>query len=183
LSRLGHPNIIRVFDANTCDLECGLCGFFTMEYVSGGSLEQFRRSQGNRRTPVATTVEIMRQVCSGLAVAHGTSPPLIHRDIKPHNILVEQAETRLRIRLSDFGLARYANPLTLLASARGTLAYRAPEAIYDWGAMSCRADIWAIGCTLYHLLTDEFPYPEAFRPETLHLIGQTPLPPISKQNI
>lgn len=182
LSRLGHPHIIRVFEANTIKLEHGLCGFFTMEYVTGGSLEQFWRSQGGR-LPVATTVEIVRQVCSGLAVAHSALPPIIHRDVKPQNILIEQTPEGYHARLSDFGLARRANPLTLLASARGTLAFKAPEVLRNPQADSRAGDVWALGCTLYLLLTNEFPYPEALDSRSLHQLGRTPLVPPSQLNV
>jgi serine/threonine protein kinase len=117
LSRLGHPNIVRVFDANVTETSRGVCGFFTMEYVAGGSLEQFWRSHGARLVPVETAVEILRQCCRGLAIAHGESPPVIHRDIKPQNILVGYDASGLRVRVSDFGLAKRVNPLTLMASA------------------------------------------------------------------
>jgi hypothetical protein len=105
LSRIGHPNIVRVFDANTTDTSRGICGFFTMEYVAGGSLEQFWRSHGNRYVPVETAVEIIRQVCRGLTVAHEETPPIVHRDVKPQNILVGYDGGGLRARLTDFGLA------------------------------------------------------------------------------
>lgn len=160
LSRLGHPNIIRVFDANVIEGSEGPRGFFTMEYVAGGSLDQLWRSYGSRLMPVETAVEVGRQVCRGLAVAHGDSPPIVHRDIKPQNILVGYDGTGLRVRISDFGLAKRVNPLTLLASARGTRGFKAPETLSDFKSDSCRGDVWAVGATLYLLLTDRLPYPE-----------------------
>jgi serine/threonine-protein kinase len=181
LSRLGHPNIVRVFDANTVQLGCGLCGFFTMEYVPGGSLEQFWRSRGGL-LPVPTAVDLVCQVCSGLAAAHGATPPIIHRDIKPANILVEEAATGPRVRLSDFGLARHVNPLTLLASARGTVAYLPPEALRDWQAISRAGDVWAVGCTLYLLLTGHFPYPESLAPTTAGRVERALLVPPGRLN-
>jgi serine/threonine-protein kinase len=158
LSRLEHPNIIRVFDANTTDTSKGICSFFTMEYVAGGSLEQFWRSFGDEFVPVATAVEITKQVCRGIAVGHSEKPPIIHRDIKPQNILVGYDAVGLRVRVSDFGLAKRVNPLTLLASAKGTRCFKAPEAFEDFQSDSCAGDVWAIGSTLYLLLTDRFPF-------------------------
>ncbi len=160
LSRIGHPNIIRVFDANITETSKGICGFFTMEHVAGGSLEQFWRSHGAQFIPVETTVEIMRQVCRGLTVAHGEQPPIIHRDIKPQNILVGYDASGLRARVCDFGLAKQVNPLTLLASARGTRCFKAPETLRDFKRDSCAGDVWALGMTLYLLLTDRLPYSE-----------------------
>ena len=158
LSRIGHPNIVRVFDANVIDTPRGLCGFFTMENVPGGSLEKFWHSHGTRFVPVETTVDLMKQVCRGLSIAHRQDPPVIHRDIKPQNILVGYEAEGLRARVGDFGLAKKVNPLTLLATAAGTPHFKPPEAFSDTKGDSCSADIWAIGTTLYLLLTDQLPF-------------------------
>jgi eukaryotic-like serine/threonine-protein kinase len=158
LSQLGHPNIVRVFDANTLETAQGTCGFFTMEFVAGGSLERFWASHGARFVPVDTTVQILTQVCRGLSVAHGESPPIVHRDIKPHNVLVGYDANGLRARVSDFGLAKRVNPLSLMASARGTVGFKAPETFLDPQADSCAGDVWALGTLAYLLLTDHLPY-------------------------
>ncbi len=158
LSRMGHPNIIRVFDADIIETSQGTCAFFTMEYVAGGSLEQFWRSYGQQLLPVETTVDIIKQTCLGLSVAHCENPPIIHRDIKPANILIGYDANGLRVRISDFGLAKTVNPLTFLASARGTFAFKAPEAFSHQGVDSSAGDVWSIGTTLYLLLTDRLPY-------------------------
>jgi len=158
LSRIGHPNIVRVFDANTLDTPHGTRGFFTMEYVAGGTLHDYWTSHDNRLVPVDTTIDIVTQVCRGLSVAHNESPPLIHRDIKPQNILVGYDTTGLRIRISDFGLAKRVNPLTLLASARGTPCFKAPEAFSDSSTDSRESDIWSIGVLFHLLLTDRMPF-------------------------
>jgi eukaryotic-like serine/threonine-protein kinase len=158
LSRMRHPNIIQVFDADLVDTVHGECAFFTMEYVAGGTLEDFWKSHGAAFVPVETSVEIARQVCRGLGVAHGEKPPIIHRDIKPPNILVGYDASGLRARISDFGLAKRVNPLTLLASARGTRRFKAPEIFKNSQSDSCAGDVWALGCTLYLLLSDRLPY-------------------------
>lgn len=158
LSRIGHPNIVRVFDANTVETVNGTRGFFTMEYIPGGTLDKFWRSYGVKRVPVATCVDLVKQVCRGLSVAHNSNPAIIHRDIKPQNILVGYEVDGLRARLSDFGLAKEVNPLTLLATAAGTLAFKPPEVFSQKKSDSCAADIFALGVTLYLLLTDELPF-------------------------
>ena len=158
LSRIGHPNIVRVFDANTVDTQRGLYGYFTMENVPGGSLDKFWQSHGAEFVPVETTVDIIKQVCRGLSVAHRESPPVIHRDIKPQNILVGYETDGLRARVGDFGLAKRVNPLTLLATAAGTISFKPPEAFTESKGDSCAADVWGIGTTLYLLLTDQLPY-------------------------
>ena len=158
LSRIGHPNIVRAFDANILEVKGARHGFFTMEYVAGGSLDQFWRSYRDAIMPVSKAVEIMKQVCAGMAVAHSEDPPIVHRDIKPQNILVGYDGTGLRVRVSDFGLAKQANPMTLLVSAKGTLSFKPPESLLNHD--SAAADIWAIGTTFYLLLTDTLPYPD-----------------------
>ena len=158
LSRIGHPNIVRVFDANTVETEYGTSGFFTMEYVPGGTLDKFWRSYGTKHVQVATCVDIMKQICRGLCVAHSANPPIIHRDIKPQNILVGYEADGLRARLSDFGLAKEVNPLTLLATAAGTLSFKPPEVFSKKRADSTAGDIFALGATMYLLLTDELPF-------------------------
>jgi serine/threonine protein kinase len=134
----------------------GQCGYFTMEYVAGGSLDTFWRAYRREFVPMVKSVEIIRQVCMGLAVAHAEQPPIIHRDIKPQNILVGYDTEGLRIRIADFGLAKKANPLTLLASARGTPAFKPPECLSN--VDSCATDVFAVGATLYLLLTDRLPF-------------------------
>ncbi len=158
LTHLKHPNIISVYDANVLDTPRGACGYFTMEHVSGGSLDRFWRSHGTRLVPVDTTVNVLRQVCRGMAVAHAATPPIIHRDLKPQNILVGYESDGLRARVSDFGLAKTVNPLTLLATAAGTLAFKPPETFLKDKADSCAADVWALGVTMYLLLTDQLPF-------------------------
>lgn len=158
LSRIGHPNIVRVFDANVLETPKGLCGYFTMENVPGGSLDSFWRSHGSKLVPVETSVDILKQVCRGMSVAHSENPPIIHRDIKPQNILVGYEADGLRARVSDFGLAKAVNPLTLLATAAGTLSFKPPEAFAKIKSDSCAADVWALGATLYLMLTDQLPF-------------------------
>jgi len=157
LSRIGHPNIVRVFDANVLDTPSGRCGYFTMEYVPGGSLHKFWQSHGAKLIPLNTSLDLIKQVCRGMALAHQETPPIIHRDIKPQNILVGYEADGLRARVSDFGLAKRVNPLTLLATTAGTLAFKPPEAFLERQGDSPASDVWAIGATFYMLLTDRLP--------------------------
>lgn len=158
LSSLEHRNIVRLHDAGLIEVGHDRFGYFTMEYVAGGSLDGYWRAYGAQLMPVADAVDILKQTCLGLAVAHGKTPPIIHRDIKPHNILVGYDGEGPRVRLSDFGLAKAVDPLTMLASAQGTLAFKPPEAFDDQDTTA--SDVWAIGTTLYLLLTDQLPYPQ-----------------------
>jgi len=179
LTHLKHPNIVSVSDANIFETPHGTRGYFTMEHVPGGSLDKFWRSHGGQFVPVQTAIDLVKQVCRGIAQAHREKPPIIHRDIKPQNILVGYETDGLRARVSDFGLAKKVNPLTLLATAAGTLAFKPPEAFAEPKADSCAADVWAIGATLYLLLTDRLPFemPAAVTWGCKHLFDKPPAPP------
>ena len=156
LSTMGHPNIVRLFDANTVQTPEGLRGFFTMEYIAGGSLDRLATSH-RPAVPVDIAVEVTEQIASGLAIAHDQSPPIVHRDLTLANVLVGYDGTGMRVRISDFGLAKRADPFTLLASAQGTYAFMAPEVLRDEG-YSCASDVWSVGTIAYLLLTNHFPY-------------------------
>lgn len=157
LSNIKHPNIVEVYDANILETVQGQFGYFTMTHMPGGTLERYWRSFGRELMPVEQVVEIMKQVCRGLAVSHSSSPAIVHRDIKPQNVLIGFGSEGLQVRLSDFGLAKAVNPLTLLVSAVGTLGFKPPESLENID--SCASDIWAVGTTFYLLLTDEMPFP------------------------
>jgi serine/threonine-protein kinase len=158
LSKINHPNIVRVYEANTLRLNDDTYGYFTMEYVAGGSLFHYWRSFGAQFMPVQTVVDIMRQVCRGIAVAHSHNPPIVHRDIKPQNILIGHEIQGIRAAVTDFGLAKSVNPLTLMATSRGTISFKAPEALQNPQGDSLTGDVWALGTSLYLLLTDQLPY-------------------------
>ncbi|MEX2409836.1 MAG: serine/threonine-protein kinase [Candidatus Paceibacterota bacterium] len=184
LSQIGHPNIVRVFDANISKSKKGDFGYFTMEYVAGGSLDKFWQSYGNRIIPIEDTVQIIKQICLGLSVAHSEDPPLVHRDIKPQNILIGYDASGIRARVSDFGLAKHVNPLTLLASAKGTIIFKSPEVFKNSKSDSCSGDVWAIGCILYLLITDRLPFAEITESEFFEYANfETPITPPSRLNL
>ena len=180
LSKIGHPNIVRVFDAGTVETPAGDRGFFTMEYVAAGNLDDFRRSHSDGLVPVGDAVEILVQLCAGLAVAHQADPPIVHRDVTPWNVLVGYDQGRLRVRVGDFGLARRVDAGTGMTSSEGTLAFMAPEALrYGQGA-SPAGDVYAVGTVAYLLLTDLLPYQDV----PLTVFGaQHREPPISPHDL
>lgn len=159
LTQIGHPNIIRVFDANTVMVEGHERGYFTMEHVATGTLEDYRTKFQGGPIGAEQAVALVLQIAEGLAVAHGQKPSIIHRDLKPQNILVSNEPEGLVVKISDFGLAQEVNPLTLMTTAAGTLAFKAPESVFEGGVDSKASDIWSLGVILYLLLTDRLPYP------------------------
>lgn len=157
LSTLGHPNIIRVFDAGTVQTSEGVRGYLTMEYAAGGSLERMVDAHAGR-VPVAEAVTVLRQAAEGLAVAHERARPIVHRDLSLANMLLTYDESGLRVKVSDFGLAKETDPVTMAASAQGTVAYMPPEVLRAGRGYSCAGDVWALGTIAYYLLTSHFPY-------------------------
>jgi tetratricopeptide (TPR) repeat protein/tRNA A-37 threonylcarbamoyl transferase component Bud32 len=158
LALMDHPNIARVLDAGTT---AGGQPFFVMELVKGVPLTQF---SDQHKLPVADRLNLFVQVCS--AVQHAHQKGVIHRDLKPTNILVESHDGRPVPKVIDFGLAKATTdvPLTdrTLFTAFGTVAgtplYMAPEqATFNAIDVDTRADIYALGVILYELLTGTTP--------------------------
>jgi serine/threonine-protein kinase len=190
LSKIGHPNIIRVYDANVIETEAGYVGYFTMEYVAGGNLQNFWSSYEKTLLPFDMALDIVKQIARGVDIAHKQSPPIIHRDIKPQNILVGYEGDGLRARVSDFGLAKEVSALTLMATVAGTVSYKPPEAFEDLKSDSCASDVWSIVTTFYFLLTNKLPYNfgDSFgvgikKGENLNLINASDLNPYVDKKI
>ena len=147
---LQHPGIVPVFAYGT---ECGV-PYFAMRLIEGRNLAQIagqRREQGNQGLPPREVAELGRQAAEALDYAHRNE--VLHRDIKPSNLLVD-ADQRLWI--ADFGLARVRGDSDLTASGDviGTIRYLSPEqARGSRGAVDGRTDVYALGATLYELLT------------------------------
>src|SRR5512139_3095791 len=138
---VSHPNVCRVYDIGE---EQGRY-FLTMEYIDGEDLASLLRRIG--RLPGGKALEIARQLCAGLAAAHGKSVP--HRDLKPSNVMIDG---RGQARITDFGLAAEAGPATSPADYAGTLAYMAPERFQGIPA-SVQSDLYALGLILYETFT------------------------------
>ena len=126
--------------------------FIVMAYCEGVSLSDFTHSH---HFSIEETLGVMRQILEGLRSAHERG--IIHRDIKPSNIVIEPE--KLRIRITDFGLAREINaaPSATMAGRSGTLEYVSPEQVTD-GTSDTRSDIWATGITLYELVAGRRPF-------------------------
>ncbi len=152
---LGHPNIVPVFESGEADGEL----FIAMELIQGTDLKGLIQQEG--RLDPKRVLSIFRQAASALDAAHESG--MVHRDVKPQNILVVPRETPQdvdRVYLTDFGLVR---PLSSETSASrtgqvfGSVAYMAPELIEGIPADG-RADVYALGCVLYECLTGNVPF-------------------------
>ncbi|WP_067825169.1 serine/threonine-protein kinase [Nocardia inohanensis] len=178
-ARLQHPNLVAVRDRGE---HAGQL-WIAMQYVAGIDCAALVR-----RGPVdpARAVWIVAQAASGLDEVHRAG--LLHRDVKPANILIsEQPGVADRVLVTDFGIARPADDSSTLDGAIGfsaTLAYAAPEQI-NGRPVDQRTDVYALGCTLYQLLTGKLPFPRDTPGAVLyaHLNEPPPLPSSGNRSV
>lgn len=172
LARLDHPNLPKVSDYFTED---GL-DYLVMDYVSGKNLKELM-DEARRSGRFLTEMEVMtwaRQLCDALEYMHTQDPPVLHRDIKPSNIKLAPSGL---IKLVDFGLvkllAKDTSQTVTVLQGRGTAAYTPLEQYgEDDSHTDTRSDVYSLGATLYHLLTNQPPAdarqrflsPEALQP-------------------
>ena len=146
---LNHQNIVTVYEVGEHEGN----PFIAMEFIEGDSLEKVLRLR--KRMPLLEALSIVEQVCAGLGYAHGHG--VVHRDVKPANILVRPDG---RVTIVDFGIARLADQsqkLTKTDALLGTFHYIAPERLKGEDSDG-RADIWSVGVMLYEMLTGELPF-------------------------
>lgn len=140
--KLKHPNIVPLIEANTGDPNNA---YIVMEYIEGESLENF--STPDRLLPVETVLDVVRQAAEALNYAFQVG--VIHRDVKPANILMRQDGL---VKLSDFGCALLFNSDTTQISGAGSLSFMSPEQITGV-TLNHQSDIYSMGAVLYRLLT------------------------------
>ncbi len=145
---LNHPNIVQIYDVGD---ENGKY-YIVMEYVEGITLKQLLLKR--KQLTVAEVLDISKQVMAGIAHAH--SKQIVHRDIKPHNIMVQRDGT---IKITDFGIAVTLNAtlLTQTNSILGSVHYLPPEQI-SGNIADTKSDMYSIGILMYELLTGELPF-------------------------
>jgi serine/threonine-protein kinase len=175
VAQLSHPNIVSIYDAD----EAGDTHFIVLEYVDGPDLERLVHEGGPLPVPLAC--DYIRQAALGLQ--HANEAGLVHRDIKPGNLLISRADaarhgsdgagwnalgsssSRGLVKLLDMGLARMESifesnaSLTREGSMMGTPDYVAPEQARDASSVDIRADLYSLGGTFYFLLTGHPPFP------------------------
>jgi serine/threonine-protein kinase len=144
---LQHPNIVTVFDLGEFEGQ----PYIAMEFVEGESLQSIIARQA--RIPLAAKLKFVEQVCSGLDHAHKNG--IVHRDVKPGNILVKNDGT---VKVVDFGIVRVeSTTLTKTGMFMGTIQYASPEQLTE-GHVDARSDLWSVVCVIYELISYKKPF-------------------------
>ncbi len=177
-ARLSHRNIVAAYDAE----QAGDLHFLVMELIQGVSLSELVQRRG--KLPVLHACNYAMQAAQGLQ--HALEKGMVHRDIKPHNLMRTPKGT---IKILDFGLARFARQqsapadagLTSDGATLGTPDYIAPEQARDSRHADIRADIYSLGCTLYYLLTGRPPFPDGTAMEKVVAHVERDPTPLSQQ--
>jgi serine/threonine protein kinase len=154
-AELVHPNIVRVTDVVDLEGRVGL----VMDFVEGVSLRELLETEG--RMPAPEALEIFRQILSAMATAHAAG--ILHRDLKPDNVLLSQEHGSVVVRITDFGIAKVLSGVLRAGDTRngtmlGSPGYMAPEQIEDASSASPRSDLFAAGSILYEMLVGAPPF-------------------------
>ncbi|MEI7459577.1 MAG: WD40 repeat domain-containing serine/threonine protein kinase [Pirellula sp.] len=173
-AKLNHPNVVQTLTA----IEEGSMIGLVMEYVKGESLSSMVNRVGP--LPIDRAREFIKQIAMGLDHAHQQN--MVHRDIKPQNVLVSKEGDEFRVRILDFGLAKTtgmaaaSSELTMDGTIIGTPNYMAPEQAINPSLADIRSDIYSLGCTWFFLLTGRSPF-EANSPLAIMNAHQNTTPP------
>ena len=177
---LNHPNIVTVYEIGEHDGQV----FIAMEYVEGQTLKELisvhrtpstvnRSPITHHPLPITQVIDIATQIASGLAAAHAKG--IVHRDIKPQNILVDKDN---RVKILDFGLAKLkgVSSLTKESSTLGTVHYMSPEQTMG-KEVDHKTDIWSLGVIFYEMLTGKLPYKGDYEQAVIYsILNEEPEP-------
>ena len=158
LRQLRHPGVVAVLDFGACEETRQV--FFTMEHADGCGLTECARD-----APFARIAELLASTCRALAFVH--SRGIVHRDLKSANVVVVETEAGPVARLLDFGLAAHAGAAGPGSTFSGTISHAAPEMLAG-SPVDGRADLYALGVTLYLLLTGRMPFEATDATELMH---------------
>lgn len=170
MASLAHPNVVAVFDIRRDDRDL----FLVMELITGGTLWDWVRNHGPM--PPRVAVQVMLPVLRAVGAAHDAG--VIHRDLKPHNIMLDGSGDP---KVADFGIAHVNTPLadgayTRTGTVLGTWAYMAPEQRHSARKVDERTDLYSLGATLFSLLTAEPPFDLFAADQDTQLLEGIPAP-------
>jgi serine/threonine protein kinase len=158
LGAVRHPGLVAIHDAGTCPKHGP---YLVLEMIEGRPLDGILLTR--RKLPPGQAVAIVRQLCDALSEVHHHG--IVHRDVKPANLLIEATRGSDRVQLIDFGIATMgdhvaetSSKLTKAGEILGTIEYMAPEQLMTTGPVDARADVYAVGAVLYECLAGELPY-------------------------
>jgi serine/threonine-protein kinase len=173
-ARLSHPNVVQVYDAGEDELEGYRVSYIVMEYIPGGDLQALLDTKGP--LDEKELARIGADVAFGLAHAHEKG--IIHRDIKPHNILLDSYGCP---KLTDFGIARAldATLATSTGSYLGTASYSSPEQLRG-EQITPKSDVYSLGCTLYQAAVGEPPFSGGPLEVASQQLTRSPAPPSTR---
>jgi serine/threonine protein kinase len=173
LQRLRHPNLPRVYESFSENTR----HYLVMDYIDGKTLEQHQQASGGGALPEADVLRWAQQITSVLGYLHSQQPPIIFRDLKPSNIMLAADG---QIKLIDFGIARvFAPGRSRDTQVLGTPGFAPPEQ-YGKAQTDARADVYALGCTLYQLLSGYDPGTTPFNLPPLHTRNPSVSPHIER---
>jgi serine/threonine protein kinase len=163
---LNHPNIVTVYDAGEDNGNL----YLAMEFIEGSTLDMLLRTQ--RTLSPAQTTDIIRQICSGLDFAHAKS--IVHRDIKPANVMLAPHGI---VKITDFGIARAGEAMTMTGQVIGTPNYMSPEQVLG-KTLDGRSDLFSVGVMLYEMITGERPFEgQSITTIMYKIVHETPISP------
>src|SRR5262245_15475458 len=167
--KLAHPGIVTIHDIG--EDESTRTPYIVMECIDGQTLENKMRSAG-QRLPLATTLELIKQIADALDYAHAQG--IVHRDIKPANIIVTPDE---RAKIADFGVAKLTlNEYTMPGQVLGTPSYMSPEQL-SGEPVTGQSDLFSLGVILYSMLTGDRPFSaDTVTALTFQVVYQDPTP-------
>jgi serine/threonine protein kinase len=170
-----HPNVVRVYGAGAKDGRL----YVAMQYIDGEDLATVLRRR--KRLEPALAARVIAQVADALDAAHARG--IVHRDVKPANVLIEGEGDALHCVLTDFGLMKNvsttAAPLTRVGSFLGSCDYAAPEQLLG-ERIDARVDVYALGCMLYQAVTGVVPFPRPVSAATMLAHMDEPPPLVSE---
>jgi tRNA A-37 threonylcarbamoyl transferase component Bud32/tetratricopeptide (TPR) repeat protein len=174
-ARLSHKNIVRVYEWG----HEGAVHFLAMEFVEGIDLHDHIAERGRLDPQEAWVITVQ----AARALDHASRQGITHRDIKPSNLLLSfRADNKLIVKLADFGLSREIRAgdfrVTKDGTTVGTVDYMAPEQARDSALADVRSDIYSLGCTLYHMLAGEPPFPDGGLGERIYKHLQSEVPDV-----